>query len=70
MLLKNAKVYNEVFEPVEADVAVEGERIHAIGNGIGASGEVYDLTGCTLIPGLIDMHIHGCAGSDTGDATP
>ncbi len=69
MLLKNAVVYNEMFEPIRADVAVEGERIAAIGDVI-ASGEVYDLTGCTVLPGFIDMHIHGCAGADTGDATP
>ena len=69
MLLKNAVVYNEMFEPIRADVAVEGERIAAIGD-VTASGEVYDLTGCTVLPGFIDMHIHGCAGADTGDATP
>ncbi len=69
MLLKNAVVYNEVFEPIRADVAIEGETIAAIGD-VTASGEVFDLTGCTVLPGFIDMHIHGCAGADTGDATP
>ncbi len=69
MLLKNAVVYNEVFEPIHADVAIEGETIAAIGD-VTASGEVFDLTGCTVLPGFIDMHIHGCAGADTGDATP
>ncbi len=69
MLLKNAVVYNEMFEPIRADVAVEGEIITAIGD-VTASGEVYDLTGYTVLPGFIDMHIHGCAGADTGDATP
>lgn len=69
MLLKNATVYNEVFEPIRADVAIEGETIAAIGE-VTASGETYDLTGCTVLPGFIDMHIHGCAGADTGDATP
>lgn len=69
MLLKNAVVYNEVFEPIRADVAIEGELIAAIGD-VTASGEQFDLTGMTVIPGFIDMHIHGCAGADTGDATP
>ena len=69
MLLKNAVVYNEVFEPIRADVAIEGDKIAAIGD-VTASGDVYDLTGYTVIPGFIDMHIHGCAGADTGDATP
>ncbi len=69
MLLKNAVVYNEVFEPVQADVAVEGETITGIGK-VAAGGEQFDLTGCTVLPGFIDMHIHGCAGSDASDATP
>ncbi len=69
MLLKNAVVYNEMFEPIRADVAIEGEKIAAIGD-VTASGEVFDLSGCTVLPGFIDMHIHGCAGADTGDATP
>ncbi len=68
-VLKNAVVYNEDFEPVRADIAVEGETIAAVGDAP-ESGDVLDLTGCTIIPGLIDIHIHGCAGADTGDATP
>lgn len=70
MILKNAKVYNEVFEVIDADVAIEGQRISAVGKDVQAEGEALDLTGCTVLPGLIDMHIHGCAGADTGDATP
>ncbi|MBQ9414806.1 MAG: N-acetylglucosamine-6-phosphate deacetylase [Clostridia bacterium] len=69
MLLKNATVYNEMFEPIRADVAVEGDTITGIGQ-VTASGEEWDLTGLTVIPGLIDIHIHGCAGGDTSDATP
>ena len=28
------------------------------------------MSGYTIIPGLIDMHIHGCAGFDASDGTP
>ena len=69
MVLRNATVYNDEFLPVRADVETDGEWIKTVGDCAG-DGEVYDLTGCTVIPGLIDMHIHGCAGADTGDATP
>lgn len=69
MLLKNGTVYNDVFEPVKAAVAVEGERIAAVGD-VNGSGTCYDLTGMTVLPGFIDVHIHGCAGQDTSDATP
>lgn len=69
MILKNATVYGGDFEPVNADVAIEGEKIVKIGK-INDEKDVVDLTGYTMIPGMIDMHIHGCAGYDTGDATP
>ena len=69
MLLKNAVVYNEDFEPIQADLAVEGEKIAGIGQ-VNAGGECLDLSGYTIIPGLIDMHIHGCAGFDASDGTP
>ena len=29
-----------------------------------------DATGCTVLPGFIDLHVHGAAGHDTMDATP
>lgn len=69
MLLKNAVIYKADFDPEHADLKTNGEIIEDIGN-VSAGGEELDLTGYTVIPGLIDMHIHGCAGADTGDATP
>jgi len=30
----------------------------------------FDATGCVVLPGFIDLHIHGSAGHDTMDATP
>ena len=69
MILKNATVYGADFEPAKQNIAVEGEKITAVG-AVDGTGEEFDLTGLTVIPGMIDMHIHGCAGFDTGDATP
>lgn len=34
------------------------------------SAEVWDGTGLTLLPGFLDVHIHGGGGADTMDATP
>ncbi len=71
MLLKNAKVVDGSFETIAADLVVSGETIERICAPGAANDETaYDLTGCTILPGFIDMHIHGCAGADTGDATP
>ena len=31
---------------------------------------VIDASGCYVIPGLVDVHFHGCVGEDFSDATP
>jgi dihydropyrimidinase len=40
-----------------ADVAVAGERIAAVGRGLGGTVEL-DATGCYVIPGAVDGHVH------------
>ena len=32
--------------------------------------QVLDAAGCYVIPGLVDVHFHGCVGEDFSDATP
>ena len=57
LVLKGAQVVNVLSnEVVEADVAIVGERIAGLGDYDGA--ETVDLSGCTIIPGLIDAHVH------------
>lgn len=68
MILKNAEVYDENFDIIKADIETDGEKIVKIAEKI--DGDGIDLSGLTVLPGLIDIHIHGCAGADTGDATP
>jgi N-acetylglucosamine-6-phosphate deacetylase len=60
---------NRDFVLEKADVVVEGGIITAVRQGLSASGEVFNLEGFKLIPGLVDIHIHGCAGFDACDAT-
>ena len=41
------------------DVLVEGGRITEVGAGlVGRGAEVVDVTGCTVMPGMIDAHVH------------
>lgn len=44
----------------DASILVRGDRIEAVGNGISvpADAEVIDLSGYTVLPGLIDSHVH------------
>ena len=48
-------------EPVEnAAIVIEGERIREVGSGAGhpQAAEVIDVNGMTVMPGLIDCHLH------------
>lgn len=49
-------------DPVRADVAVDGTRIGAVGSA--TSDETVDVTGLTVLPGLIDGHVHLSLSSD------
>ena len=60
MIFKNARAFlKNRFEI--CDIAVENGVISAIGADLGP-GE--DCAGLTLLPGLVDIHSHGCAGFD------
>ncbi|NCB73159.1 MAG: N-acetylglucosamine-6-phosphate deacetylase [Clostridia bacterium] len=70
MLLKNAEVFDKDFNLIKAEIAVENGVITEIGQGLSSSNEELDLKGFIIAPGFVDIHIHGCAGFDTCDATP
>lgn len=72
MIFKNAMIFNDEFELVRADIQTDGDRIVQIGHHIDAQindVEVLDVSGCMILPGFVDIHIHGCAGADTMDGT-
>ncbi|MCI8578417.1 MAG: N-acetylglucosamine-6-phosphate deacetylase [Lachnospiraceae bacterium] len=64
MIIKHAKVLEENGTFSERTLYTEGERIAEQG-----SGQVIDATGLYAVPGLIDIHFHGCAGKDFCDGT-
>ena len=66
MVIKNALVFTEDCKFAEKDVYIEGERIADTAS----DAETVDGSGCYLIPGLMDIHFHGCVGHDFCDATP
>lgn len=62
MRIKNALVYEENGKFKKRDVCVTGDLFASY-----AAGEEIDAQGLYLIPGLIDMHIHGAVGKDFSD---
>lgn len=67
MIIKNAMVYTEDGSFVKKDIAIDGEFIS--GNESNHNQEIYDAEGLYLIPGLTDLHFHGCVGYDFCDGT-
>lgn len=83
MLIKNVKVYTEDWRFEEGEIVIRDgifERVNfktdkeeAEGNGENmpdvAEDVIVDGEGCFAIPGLIDLHFHGCMGDDFCDGT-
>ena len=51
-------------------ILIEGRYISSIDDGDITGAESIDLGGMTILPGFIDVHIHGASGVDVMDATP
>lgn len=67
MIIKNANVYTEDGSLIKKDVYISGDRIadkEAANEDV-----ILDAEGMYLIPGLTDIHIHGCVGYDFCDGT-
>lgn len=67
MIFKNCTFYNEFFEQEFGDIEVQNGKITKIGV-LGENENTKDMSGLILIPGMIDVHIHGCGGGDCCDA--
>ncbi len=67
MIIKNATIYNSEFEPIRADIEFDGGIIKSIGR---SNNEGLDFSGCVVLPGFIDIHIHGCNLADATDGKP
>ena len=63
VLLRNAAVVtvDSARSVIRGDVLIEGGRVSAVGPGLRKAGaEVIDCTGCAIIPGLVQAHVHLC----------
>jgi N-acetylglucosamine-6-phosphate deacetylase len=75
-IIKNATVYGENKKYVKGYMKVENEKVVEVGDMKDLSKESIDQyqvisssSSQSVIPGMIDVHIHGVAGADTMDAT-
>lgn len=70
MIIKNGKVLDKSFRFVDADVVVKNGKIVKIGKACCCGDdEVIDAAGKYVIPGLVDIHTHGCGGVDACTGT-
>lgn len=69
MIISNVWIYTEEKRFKRGFVRTEGDRIAEIGEQEPVE-ESFDGAGCYLIPGMIDIHTHGCVGYDFCDGTP
>ena len=65
MRITGGKVFDLEQGFVARDLCTDGSLISAVSG----DQQVLDASGCYVIPGLVDVHFHGCVGEDFSDAT-
>lgn len=66
MVIKNVKIFTEEKTFRNGDIYIRD----GVFSEKTSEDEVLDAGGCYAIPGLIDLHFHGCMGYDVCDGTP
>lgn len=71
LLIENCRLHDAPESATLVDVLVRGSTIAAVGAPPGTPAETrLDAAGRTLVPGFIDVHVHGAGGADVLDGTP
>ena len=63
-LLHGGKILTEKVGLIRGDLMIRDGKIAASGENLPSEGEILDITGLTVAPGLIDTHNHGCMGTE------
>lgn len=73
MIIKNVKIYREDKSFEQGQLEIENGIFKKVVFGANedaiVDGEVVDGEGCFAIPGLVDIHFHGCKGDDFCDGS-
>jgi len=71
MIIRNGNVFCDDGVFRKSDIEIQADKITAIGENLQCNSEdVIDADGSYVVPGLVDIHIHGAMGADFCDATP
>lgn len=65
MIIENGLIFRNTGQFEKGTIYIENGRIAEY-----SRGEVLNAEGLYVVPGLIDIHVHGCGGCDVGDGTP
>ena len=68
-IYKNATVLTENFEFKKTDIETVNDVIRNVGCVSQVDAEIIDCNGKYIVPGLVDIHTHGCVGYDSADCT-
>ena len=63
-LLRGGNILTEKVGLISGDLLIRDGVIAAMGENLPSEGEVLDISGLTVVPGLIDTHNHGCMGTE------
>lgn len=79
MMIKNVKAFTENKAFVDSEITIDGGRIINVSHGACTQttsspppfemDQTIEGNGCYAVPGLIDLHFHGCKGFDLCDGT-
>ena len=77
MIIKNARIFTEDGSFMQGDVVVKDGRFDSVlertadtdATNDSTQHEIIDASGLIMIPGLVDIHFHGCRGADMCDGT-
>lgn len=70
LLIKNARIVLPNTVTDLTDLFIKDGKIESIGEEVRFADEIIDVKGNYILPGFIDIHVHGGGGADFMDATP
>ena len=71
MIIKNGNVYTKNFQFDSLTISTKENLIYSLDTAPvnPDDTQIYDASDCYVIPGLTDIHFHGCVGHDFCDGT-